>query len=107
MCKECGLTVHKKCIDQVANTCGTNMREISVALAELENKNLLPKTQGDPKVGASGDTIVPLPTFNDEDEDNIYLPPSEYAEYTPKAPKPPIRKVPTTSGSIFLINLCG
>lgn len=92
VCKECGFTVHKKCIDQVANTCGTNMREISVALAELENKNLLPKTQGDPKVGSSGDTIVPLPTFDDEDEDNIYLPPSEYAEYTPKAPKPPVRQ---------------
>ena len=73
------------------------MREISVALAELENKNLLPKTNGDPKVGSSsGDTIVPLPTFNDEDEDNIYLPPSEYAEYTPKAPKPPIRIVPNS-----------
>ena len=85
-CQSCKITAHKKCKDLIANTCGTNTHQLNQIMASFDNINLPA-----PKEVTNVEDVqiyVPLPTATEDEEEDIYVGPTDYVKPPTQAPTP-------------------
>merc|ERR1712131_139093 len=92
-CKACKMAAHKKCMDQIANTCGTDVKRLAELLQTMPG---IGETVPVPKPGFTDSDMdiyqIPAPQLPDDDDD-VYAMPTYYQKPpSPVAPTPVGRK---------------
>ncbi|XP_067861202.1 protein kinase C theta type isoform X2 [Heptranchias perlo] len=57
-CEECGMNVHHKCQNKVANLCGVNQKMMAEALAQIESEQQARNLRDHEQVGREGPVVI-------------------------------------------------